>query len=171
MPDATPIDARELLFGRDDTPGIVSVSAGRDGRARVWRRVADAPGEPSRIVLETARFPSWLFLADASILADLKPERLDRSDLLAGVPDVPSGLATVELQGAGVYRYLVLTNRMSEVEARAIAAYRKRSGSTATRGLSDLRGVVYARPLVEQYLAISGRTYFKGLGFGQIRRL
>jgi hypothetical protein len=29
---------RELLYGRDDTPGIVSVLAGRDGRARVWRR-------------------------------------------------------------------------------------------------------------------------------------
>jgi hypothetical protein len=48
------VDARRLLFGRDDTPGIVSVSAGRDGRARVWRRISGTDGDPSRVVLEEA---------------------------------------------------------------------------------------------------------------------
>jgi len=165
------VDARRLLFGRDDTAGIVSVSASRDGRARVWRRIPDADGGPGGVVLEQERFPGWLFLADASVLAPLKPERLDRSALLAGMPEVPSGLAVVDLQGAGVYRHLVLTTRMSEVESKVLAAYRTRSGGAPTRGLTDLRGVVYARPLVEQYLAISGRTYFKALTFGQVRRL
>ena len=165
------VDARRLLFGRDDTPGIVSVSAGRDGRARVWRRVPGEDGAPSRVVLEEERFPSWLFVADAGTLAPLKPERLDRSAILAGVPEVPSGLAVVDLQGGGAYRHLVLTTRMPEVEAKLLAAYRKRNGGAPTRGLTDLRGVVYARPLVEQYLAISGRTYFKGLTFDRIRRL
>jgi DNA polymerase, archaea type len=168
-PDA--VDARRLLFGRDDTPGIVSVSAGRDGRARAWRRIPGAKGSPDQVVLEEQRFPSWLFLADSSILAPLKPERLDRGDLLAAMPEVPSGLAVVDLQGGGVYRHLVLTTRMAEVEATVLAAYRKRGGGAPARGLSDLRGVVYARPLVEQYLAVSGRTYFKGLTFGQVRRL
>ncbi|MFN8635280.1 MAG: DNA polymerase domain-containing protein [Chloroflexota bacterium] len=168
---APAIDARRLLFGRDDTPGIVSVSASRDGRARVWRRVADPDGGPSRVVLEEDRFPSWLFLADASILASMKPERLDRRVLDEGVPEIPNGIAVVDLQGGGVYRHLVLTSRMAEVESRAVAAYRKRSGGAPTRGLSDLRGVVYARPLVEQYLAITGRTYFKGMTFQQVRRM
>ena len=172
MPTAAgAVDARRLLFGRDDTAGIVSVSASRDGRARVWRRIPDADGGPGGVVLEQERFPGWLFLADASVLAPLKPERLDRSALLAGMPEVPSGLAVVDLQGAGVYRHLVLTTRMSEVESKVLAAYRTRSGGAPTRGLTDLRGVVYARPLVEQYLAISGRTYFKALTFGQVRRL
>ena len=172
MPTAAgAVDARRLLFGRDDTAGIVSVSASRDGRARVWRRIPDADGGPGRVVLEQERFPGWIFLADASVLAPLKPERLDRSALLAGVPEIPSGLAVVDLQGAGVYRHLVLTTRMSEVESKVLAAYRTRSGGAPTRGLTDLRGVVYARPLVEQYLAISGRTYFKALTFGQVRRL
>ena len=156
------IDARRLLFGRDDTPGIVSVSAGRDGRARVWRRVPGEGGEPSRVVLEEERFPSWLFLADASILAPLKPEHLDRSVLLAGLPEVPSGLAVVDLQGDGAYRHLVLTTRTAEVEATALAAYRKRGGGTPARGLADLRGVVYARPQVEQYLTISGADLLQG---------
>jgi DNA polymerase elongation subunit (family B) len=169
--DAGAIDARRLLFGRDDTPGIVSVSAGRDGRARVWRRISGPDGASSQVVLEEERFPSWLLLADASILAPLKPDRLDRSVLLAGVPDIPSGLAVVDLQGAGVYRHLVLTARMAEVEAKVVAAYRTRGGGTPARGLTDLRGVVYVRPLVEQYLAISGRTYFKGMTFDRVRRL
>src|SRR2546423_589849 len=107
-PSSSALDARLLLFGRDPTPGIVSVSAGRDGRATIWRRVpetspsvdaettAASPGLPlsraaeeslggggrsvgegaSQIVVEEDRFPSWLFLADASILAPLKPEHL-----------------------------------------------------------------------------------------------
>jgi len=165
------VDARRLLFGRDDTPGIVSVSASRDGRARVWRRVLDPDGGPDRVVLEEDRFPGWLLLADASVLAPLKPATLDRHDLEAGVPEVPSGLAVIELQGPGIYRYLVLTSRMAEVEAKVLAAYRKRGGGVPARGLSDLRGVAYARPLVEQYLAITGRTYFKGMAFEQARRL
>ena len=37
----------------------------------------------------------------------------------------------LELEGPGVYRYLVLTTRPAEVEARALAAYRKRGGGTA----------------------------------------
>ena len=186
MPTADPLDARLLLFGRDPTPGIVR-QPGRDGRATVWRRVTDAPlsrsagvtrvlgegasGATSRIVVEEDRFPSWLYLADASILDPLKPERLSRREVLDGIPDVPSGLAVVELEGPGVYRYLVLTTRPAEVEARALAAYRKRGGGTAPRGLTDLRGVAYARPLVEQYLAITGRTYFKGMAYDDLRRL
>jgi hypothetical protein len=165
------VDARRLLFGRDDTPGIVSVSAHRDGRARVWRRIADQDGGPDRVVLEEDRFPSWLLLADASVLAPLKPATLDRKELEAGVPEVPSGLAVVELEGAGIYRYLVLTSRMAEVEASVLAAYRKRGGGVPPRGINDLRGVAYARPLVEQYLAITGRTYFKGMTFEQAHRL
>jgi DNA polymerase I len=182
-PSPSVLDARLLLFGRDPTPGIVSVSAGRDGRATIWRRVAAAPlsrsaGEGtanSQIVVEEERFPSWLFLADASILDPLKPGRISRREFLdsldGGMPEVPSGTVVVDLEGAGVYRHLVLTTRMPEVEARTIAAYRKRSGGSATRGLSDLRGVAYARPLVEQYLAIGGRTYFKDMAYDDVRRL
>ena len=169
--DSTIVDARRLLFGSDDTPGIVSVGAGRDGRARVWRRLPDPDTGEDRVVLEEDRFPSWLLLADASVLGPLKPEPLDRRVLLDGRPQIPSGVAIVELQGAGVYRHLVLATRMAEVESTILAAYRKRGGGAPARGLGDLRGVVYSRPLVEQYLAISGRTYFKGMTFAQVRRL
>ena len=51
---------------------------------------------------------------------------------------------------------------MAEVEATVMAAYRKRGGGAPARGLNDLRGVVYARPLVEQYLAITGAPTSRG---------
>jgi DNA polymerase, archaea type len=169
------IDARALLFGRDPTPGIVSVAVGRDGRARVWRRVRDgADGEASRVVLEEDRFVAWFYLMDPEPLDGLKPERLDVRALLDGPPApdaIPNGLAVARLDGPGAYGHLVLTTRLAEVEARLLAKYRKQVGSAQARGLADLKGDVYARPLVEQYLAITGRTYFKGMAYEHVRRM
>ena len=83
----------ELLYGRDDTPGIVSVSAGRDGRARLWRRVGGAT------VCEEARFPNWALLADASLLDGLPTERFGAGDLDAAAA-LPAGrVGLVHLEG------------------------------------------------------------------------
>lgn len=187
--DPTVVDARTLLFGHDPTPGIVSIAVGRDGRARVWRRISDVAteegagaglddgtGQPPRavrstVVLEEARFPSWFYLMDPDVLDPLQPERLDAGALLNGPPPLESGLAVVRLEGPGQYRYLVLTTRLPEVEARVLAKYRKQAGSAQARSLADLKGDVYARPLVEQYLAVSGRTYFKGMAYEDVRRM
>jgi DNA polymerase, archaea type len=171
-PAPASIDARQLLFGHDPLPGIVSVSASRDGRARVWRRLPGQVEPLGQVVLEEDRFPGWLFLADASVLAPLKPEPMDRRLLLAGRPELPpSGVGVVDLEGSGVYRHLVLTSRLADVESVVLAAYRKRGGGVPARGISDLRGVAYVRPLVEQYLAITGRTYFKGMAYADVRRM
>ena len=48
----------EWLWGWDPTPGIVSVWAERDGRAIVWRRIA----ETGELVREEVRFRPWLLL-------------------------------------------------------------------------------------------------------------
>ncbi len=168
-----------MLFGRDPTPGIVSVSAGRAGLARIWRRVGE------QTVYEEVRFPSCFFLSDPGLLEGLDPERIDPAALRAGVPDVRSGLGLVELEGAGEYRWLVLTTRLPEIEARMLAAWRRRGGEPRrgehragdgsreddSRGLGELRGTVYLRSPVEQYLALSGRTYFKGMAYDDLRRM
>ena len=164
--DPAVVDARTLLFGHDPTPGIVSIAVGRDGRARVWRRISDTAVEDgaganldegagrspragrSTVVLEEARFPSWFYLMDPDVLDPLQPERLDAGALLNGPPSLESGLAVVRLEGPGQYRYLVLTTRLPEVEARVLAKYRKQAGSAQARSLADLKGDVYARPLV-----------------------
>jgi hypothetical protein len=48
----------EWVWGWDSTPGIVSVWAGVDGRATVWRRIADT----GKLVREETRFRPWLVL-------------------------------------------------------------------------------------------------------------
>jgi DNA polymerase I len=153
-----------LLYGRDPTPGIVSVAAGRDGRVWVWRRVDGG------VVCEEDRFPNWFLLADRSLLAaqpcvELLPGELDAARQLR-----PGEVGLVELRGDLHYRYLVLGYGLAAVEQAVVAAYHARTGEQA-RGLYDLRDVVYARSPVEQYLIGTGRTYYKGLGYHDLRRL
>ena len=73
---------RELLYGRDDTPGILSVSAGRDGRARVWRRDSDTT------LCEDARFPNWFLTTSLDLLAHLSARHLPASALRSAHGDV-----------------------------------------------------------------------------------
>ena len=150
-PSKSVLDARLLLFGRDRRPASSPVSASRDGRASVWRR------EGEQIVTEEARFPGWLFLADASILDPLKPERISRSEFLAslegGTPELPSAVTVVDLEGAGVYRHLVLTTRMPEVESdgRGVPQAQRRLGDawpvrSARRRVRSPAGRAVSRP-------------------------
>jgi DNA polymerase, archaea type len=155
---------RQLLYGRDETPGIVSVLAGREGRARVWRR------EGSSIVYEEARFPNWFFLADASLLDGLAVERLPAGDLEAASALRPGQVGLVELDGEQHYRYLVLAEGIGAAEQAVVDAANARNGGTA-RALYDLRDQAYYRPPVEQYLTWTGRTYYKGMAFDDLRRL
>ena len=159
---------RALLYGRDDTPGIVSVTAGRDGRARVWRRDGDAT------LCEDVRFPNWFLLTDASLLDSLAVERLAGGDLAAWAAQAtalgPDQVGLVELAGDLHYRYLVVAASLGPVEEAVIDAHNARHGGTA-RALYDLRDVAYLRPPVEQYLTWTGRTYYKGMAFADLRRL
>jgi hypothetical protein len=105
---------RELLYGRDDTPGIVSVSAGRDGRARVWRRDGDAT------ICEDARFPNWFLLSDATLLDGLAITRLEGADLAAWAAQAtelgPDQIGLAELAGDLHYRYLVVAASQAVAE-------------------------------------------------------
>ena len=157
-------DPAVLLCGRDDTPGIVSVSASRTGAARVWRRVGD------ETVCESVRFPNWFYLAEPELLEGLDPEPVDVATLRAGIPELSSNVGLVQLEGAGPYRHLVLTTNLYDVERR-IMANAATGGRGPGRGLGDLRGATYVRSPVEQYLALSGRTYYKGMTFADLRRM
>ena len=159
-----PLDPALLLFGSDPTPGIVSVSAGRNALARIWRRQGAAT------VYEEIRFPNWFLLAEPDLLATLMPEPVDIARVWAGSPELSSGLGVVTLEGPGEYRYLVLTTCFPQVEARLLAAAAG-GGAPPARSLGDLRGTVYLRSPAEQYLALSGRTYFKGMAFADLRRM
>ncbi len=152
------LDRQRLLFGRDDTPGIVGVRATRQGQADVWRRVND------QIIRERVEFPNWLIVTDTAPLEALNPARLSFDEVRDGMADPPDGLAIVELEGSHPLRYLVLTTRFEEVEAALL-------GAAGASSRFDLRTHALIRDATEQYLMWSGRTYYGGMAFSDVRRL
>ena len=93
-------DEDEWLWGWDDTPGIVSVWAERNGRAVVWRR---APGDGA-LTREEARFRPWLLLPALDDLMHLGARLLPEG--AAGM-EQPGTVAWRELMGEGHFRYVV----------------------------------------------------------------
>src|SRR5438105_1331055 len=110
------VDRRALLFGRDDTPGIVSVTADRQGHACVWRRV------DGRVVCEEDRFPNWLFLSRRELLGDLPITELTPSALESTPRLAPGEIGLIQLRGDNHFKHLVLTDRLDEVEAEVLEA-------------------------------------------------
>ncbi|HEX6911490.1 MAG TPA: ribonuclease H-like domain-containing protein [Longimicrobium sp.] len=150
----------EWLWGWDPTPGIVSVWAEPDGRALVWRRIADT----GLLVREEERFRPWILL---DRLDDLRP---------LGATLGPEGAAGAriwfrELEGPGELRF-----RVSAEDGRMLAsAVLEGAGARLGRRVGSLRELGAASVLVlppdEQYLVATGRTYFHGLAFDDLHRL
>lgn len=166
-----------LLFGQDDTPGIVSVFANKNGQATVWRRIN---GE---LLVEQDNFACWCLLAGLEYTQNL-PMRVFEQPLLpeqfkallsevaatAGQNgNTPLGWI-VPLAGDAFYRYLLLTTRMAEVERAIVANYNRIHTATA-RGFYEMNDLVYSRPQAEQYLMITGRTYFKDMSYNDLHRM
>jgi DNA polymerase, archaea type len=165
---ATPVetpspDRRALLFGRDETLGIVSVTADRAGQAFVWRRV------DGRIVCEEERFSNWFFLSRRDLLGDLPVVDLDMSMVRSGARLAPGETGVVQLHGENHFGSLVLTDRLDEVEARVSEATKLLRAEDEPE--EPLSRVMYVRPPAEQYMTISGRTYFKGMAYADLRRM
>src|SRR5581483_11879516 len=104
----------------------------------------------------------------------LPVERLAGGSLTDWAPQAaalrPEQVGLVELAGDLHYRYLVVAAEQHAAEQAVVDAYNARNGGTA-RALYDLRDVAYLRPPVEQYLTWTGRTYYKGMAFSDLRRL
>jgi DNA polymerase I len=140
------------VWGWDSTPGIVSVHASLSGKALVWRR------DPATdtLVVETERFRPWILLAHL--------------DDLRGVTWADSR----ELDGPGALRYLVSANDGRRLIDTILRAASERLGTPVSKPseLTELEpGTMLALPADEQYLVLTGRTYFRELAFPQIHRL
>ena len=140
------------MWGWDSTPGIVSVHASLSGKALVWRRDAAT----DTLVVETERFRPWI--------------------LLAHLDDV-RGMTWAdcrELDGPGALRYMVSADDGRRLIDTILRAASERLGTPVSKPseLAELEpGTMLALPADEQYLVLSGRTYFHGLAFDQIHRL
>ncbi len=148
MPSSNTRIEDEWLWGWDATPGIVSVWAESDGRAAVWRRLA----ETGELVREDSRFRPWFVL--------------DRVDGVCS-PHV----ACTELAGPGTLRYLVSADDGKLLEQAVLKGASRRLGRRIGY-LRDLgKEAILALPPEEQYLVSTGRAYFRGMSFDQLHRL
>ena len=158
-PDHAPIP-QEWLWGWDPTPGIVSVWADTAGLATIWRRLP----ESGELVQEQERFRPWMVL-----------DRLDDLGHLGsalGPEGDPRARVTIrELEGPGALRFFVSAADGRMLQDAVLAGASRRLG----RHVGHVRDLGKAAALVlppeEQYLVTSGRTYFRGLAFDQLRRL
>jgi DNA polymerase I len=189
---------RAALFGWDDTPGIISVWAGRDGRAVIWRRAA------GKLVREEDRFCPWLLATSlapwqALGLPLVASPALPRTPLPA--PDRAAihyrALAAPAMLIGNSYRYLVwaATERLLEQPLRWAIAPPQSPGKREEIDYSlpasgEGRGgvehgwdgppppappnrqpLVYRVGPVEQYLMLTGRVFFRGLSYDDLHRL
>ncbi|MGN6105523.1 MAG: DNA polymerase domain-containing protein [Kofleriaceae bacterium] len=151
----------EWLWGWDETPGIVSVWAEPDGRALVWRR----DPRTRALIRDEVRFRPWLLLDRIDDLAYLGAKLRPERDWVAGA------VTFRELSGPGALRFIVRADDLPTLEAAVKRGAARRLGHP----LGHLRelgpGALLVLPLEEQYLVASGRTYFRDLGFDDLRRL
>lgn len=153
--------ADEWLWGWDQTSGIVSVWAEPDGCASVWRRLPDGT-----LVHEKERFRPWLLLASLHDLSHLGA-RLRAEEL----PVVPHCTTFHELAGEGSLRYLVRADDLSTLTRALLRGASRRLGRSVTQLRELDRDSLLVLPPEEQYLVLSGRSYFHGLAYDQLHRL
>ncbi len=156
------VSEEEWLWGWDSTEGIVSVFANAMGDASVFRRLK----APNTLVREEARFRPWVLLTSLRHLSHLGPRLRRKEYTLSEGPEV----TYEELCGPGELRYLV-----SAEDGRTLAGAILRGASNRQkpplRHLKELGPEnVLILPPEEQYLVMSGRTYFRGLTFDDLAR-
>ena len=133
-----------LLVGADPTPALLAFELEADALIRVYRRDGEAA------VSETARFSPFLLLADPDLLAGFKGES-----------------EVTPLDGPGAFRWLARAPGWAEA-CRARDHCRETTGRGG--GAPDAPYRFFNDP-VHQYLLLTGRTSFLGLGFDALRRL
>ncbi|MEO5987571.1 MAG: ribonuclease H-like domain-containing protein [Candidatus Eisenbacteria bacterium] len=150
----------EWLWGWDPTPGIVSVWARASGHAVVWRRLP----ESGEVVREDARFRPWLVL---DRLEDL--EHLGVG--LAPEGDSHAAVTYRELTGPGRLRFFVSAADGRTLVRAVLRGASRRLGRTVGHVRDLGQTEVLSIPPEDQYLTITGRTYFRDLAFDQLFRL
>lgn len=154
IPDHAPLDP--LIFGHDATPGIVSVHADHRGQVWVWKR------EWESVTLERDIFRPWVFARDLRDVEHLGPRLVWN--------DESAELSVRSLKGKeGTLRYLLTARDGQLLRQEVLRGASKRKGQRIS-SLRDVSGYYSVGP-VEQYLMLTGRTYFKGLEMQDTVRL
>ncbi|HYQ16259.1 MAG TPA: ribonuclease H-like domain-containing protein, partial [Polyangiaceae bacterium] len=152
----------EWLYGWDDTPGVVSVWAEPDGHALVWRR------DPAtrELVREEAQFRPWLLLPSLIDLQHLGARLLPHDD---AAPQ--ASFSYEQLEGASGLRYVVRGPDVRQLRNAVLRGASQRLGRPISEARELGPDAFLLLPPEEQYLVATGRNYFRGLAFDDVRRL
>jgi DNA polymerase I len=145
IPTAPSFHENAALFGHDSTPRLLAFELEGDDKVRVFTRTEDG-----KTVSDVRPFRPFVLLAS--------------TDLLTGWA---SGYDVQELQGDGLYRFLVLLHGWGDA-LRARADLQKVTGKTQTA--SDAPYLFFNDP-IQQDLMLTGQTHFLTLPFGDLRRM
>jgi len=145
IPTAPSFHENAALFGHDSTPRLLAFELEGDDKVRVFTRTEDA-----KTVSDIRPFRPFVLLAS--------------TDLLTGWA---GGYDVRELQGDGLYRFLVLLHGWGDA-LRARADLQKVTGKTQTA--SDTPYLFFNDP-IQQDLMLTGQTHFLTLPFGDLRRM
>lgn len=151
----------EMLWGWDNTPGIVSVWASRSGDAVVWRR------HEGKITAILERFRPWVF---ATSLEDYDHAGLRPQPMPLNGPDTTALSFHAFNDERGTYRFLVSARSWQTLERPLVRGASRRLGRPIS-SLHDLGDAYYHVGPVEQYLMLTGRTYFRGMDYADLHRL
>ena len=152
-----------LVFGANPTRGIVSLDVRSDGAVTLWRRVE------GQVLRETDSYEPWFLARDRDVLAPLGDRLVP---LERGQPVPAEALAGYEtLEGENHYRLLVRAHRIADLHDALMRGYTERHAGLRVEALREMRGEIYIRAHVEQYLMVTGRTYFKGLTYDDVHRM
>jgi DNA polymerase I len=133
-----------LLFGDPADPGIVAVELAAPGEVEIFRRTGGA------LVRERRPLKLFALMAEPGMLNGLRaPYRVE------------------PLKGDFRLRWLATFDRLDALDA-ARRHLRKLTGKSA--GVADTPYLVLTDP-VEQYLILTGATFFIGMEFGDLRRM
>jgi hypothetical protein len=145
IPSVPAFHENAALFGHDPTPRLLAFEVEGDDRIRVFARGEDGP-----TASDVRPFRPFLLVASTDLLAGW-----------AGGHDVE------ELQGDGLYRFLVLFQGWGDALG-ARAHLQKVTGKIQTA--PDAPYLFFSDP-VQQHLMLTGQTHFLTLPFRDLRRM
>ena len=133
-----------LLFGHDQTLGLLAFELNTGDRIRVYRR------QDGRLVSHTEPFSPFLLLADPNLLKTWTGE-----------------VEVTPLDGPGTYRWLARFPSWA-LAGKARDHCQKTAGKGSTAPDAPYR---FLNDAVQQFLLLTGKTSFLGLGFSDLRRM
>lgn len=134
----------DILFGWDETPGIVAMELEEDDKIRVFRK------EGERLLSETHPFHPFFLLSDTSFLKGMKCSPIVKP-----------------LKGSGAYKNQVSFDSWREMD-RVKKAVSKKAGISAGHPDSP---VFFVNDPIQQHLMVTGQTFFKGMTFEKLNRV